>query len=112
MMTTLTEDAPPKSIPPEVQPKPSFWTPEFEFNAIIEWHCGSCHKIVYYACWQATYCPHCGAPIFNAPRQKMDGPQRHVWSYSSQRELTFSGNNNNSKKAKQHRSSSGAKRRI
>ena len=111
MMTTLTEDAPAQSIPPEVQPKPSFWTPEFEFNSIIEWHCGNCHKIVYYACWQATYCPHCGASIFNSPRRKMDGPQRRAWSYRDQGAISHD-NNSNMKSAKPHRASTGAKRKI
>ena len=88
---TLTEDAPAQSIPNVIQAKPSHWEPEFESNSIIEWHCGECHKIVYYACWNATYCPHCGAPIFNFPRRKLDSPQHRGMSYSDQEKMRYAG---------------------
>jgi len=87
----MTVDAPVQSIPNEPVHKPSRWTPEFSFNAIIEWYCGECHKIVYYSCWNATYCPHCNAPIFNYPRRKLDGPQYRGWSYDDQHRMKYDG---------------------
>jgi len=107
---TLTEDAPPKSIPNEVQLRPSAWQAEFEFNSIIEWKCGNCHKNIYYSCWNATYCPHCGSPIFNFPRQKLNAPQHRGWSYNAQKSVKC--DNNKGKIIKSHRASTGAKRKI
>ena len=92
-----TADAPAQSVPNEQQPKPSRWEPEFEFNSIIEWHCGKCHKIIYYSCWRALYCPHCGAPIFNFPRRKLDAPQHLGMSYSDQEKMKYAGPDNRSR---------------
>lgn len=94
-LRSTTEDAPAKSVPNAHEGrKLSRWEPEFAFNSIIEWHCGECHKIVYYSCWQALYCPHCGAPIFNFPRRKLDAPQYRGMSYSDQERMKYAGPNN------------------
>lgn len=88
---TLTADAPAPCIPNESQLGPSRWEPEFSEGAIIEWHCGECHKIIYWGLWNATYCPHCGAPIFNFPRRKLDAPQHRGISYSALENLKYAG---------------------
>jgi hypothetical protein len=88
---TLTEDAPVQSIPNEPQAKPSHWTPEFSHNAIIEWYCGECHKAIYWGLWNATYCPHCNAPIFNFPRRKLDAPQHNGMSYADLERMKYAG---------------------
>ena len=91
MLDTLTADIPPTDVPSQNQRQPSEWQAEFSGNAIIEYRCGNCHKNIYYSCWRATYCPHCGAPIFNFPRQKMDAPQHHGWGYADQERLKYAG---------------------
>ena len=91
-LSSTTEDAPAKSVPNAQEGrKLSRWEPEFAFNSIIEWHCGECHKIIYYSCWQALYCPHCGAPIFNFPRRKLDAPQHRGMPYSDQERMKYAG---------------------
>jgi len=95
-MTTV--DAPAQSVPNAHEGrKLSHWEPEFAFNSIIEWHCGECHKIIYYHCWRALYCPHCGAPIFNFPRRKLDAPQHRGMSYSDQEKMKYGGPDNRSR---------------
>ena len=88
-----TEDAPAKCVPNENEGRKlsKCWEPEFQFNVITEWYCGECHKPVYYHCWRATYCPHCGAPIFNFPRRKLDAPQHRGMSYSDQEKMKYVG---------------------
>ena len=88
---TLTEDAPDQSILGTIERKPTQWQPEFSFNAIVEWRCGNCHKNIYYSCWRATYCPHCGASIFNFPRKKMDAEPHHDRTYSYLETLKYAG---------------------
>jgi len=86
-----TADIPPTDVPSQPQREPSLWVPEYSDNQIIEWHCGECHKIIYYALWQATYCPHCGAPIFNYPRRKLDAPQHRGMSYKELERMQYDG---------------------
>jgi hypothetical protein len=89
----LAEDAPAQSVPNETGRKPSHWEPEFSDNTIIEWRCGECHKNIYWGLWNATYCPHCNAPIFNFPRRKLDAPQHNGMSYSDLERLKYGGPN-------------------
>ena len=89
---SLTAGTPAQSAPNEHEGrKPSHWEPEFSEGALIEWHCGECHKIVYYSLWRATYCPHCGAPIFNFPRRKLDAPQHRGMSYNQMEKMKYAG---------------------
>ena len=46
--------------------------------AIIDYVCGNCHKNIHFHLWKATYCPHCGAPVFGALRKKLDGKQGRI----------------------------------
>ena len=92
-----TADAPAQSVPGTIQRQPSRWVPEFDFNTIIEWRCGNCHKIIYYGCWKATYCPHCGAPIFNFPRRKLDAPQHRDMTFSELEKMKYAGPDNRSR---------------
>ncbi len=92
MIDTLTPaDIPPTDVPSQPQRQPSQWVPDFADNQIIEWHCGNCHKIIYYGLWRATYCPHCGAPIFSYPRKKIDAPQYRGWRYDDQDKMKYNG---------------------
>lgn len=70
-----------------------FWEPEIFEGSIIEYFCSNCHKIVYYKLWNATYCPHCNAPIFNFPRKKLDAPQYRGMSYDDQEKMKYAGPN-------------------
>lgn len=91
---TLTAGNPAPVAPIQTQRQPSDWWAEFSHNQIIEYHCGNCHKAIYYACWRATYCPHCGAPIFNFPRKKLDSPHPapgRGWNYADQERLKYAG---------------------
>lgn len=88
---TLTEDTPGNSVAGTIERKPTQWQPEFSFNAIIEYRCGNCHKNIYYSCWRATYCPHCGASIFNFPRKKLDAEPHHDRTYSYLETLKYAG---------------------
>ena len=88
---TLTADIPPTDVPSQPQRQPSDWWAEFSDNQIIEWYCGNCHKAIYYACWRATYCPHCGASVFNFPRQKMDAAPYRGWNYADQEKMVYKG---------------------
>lgn len=92
---SLTADANRPSVPNEHEGRKlsSRWEPEFSEGALIEWHCGECHKIVYYSLWRATYCPHCGAPIFNFPRRKLDAPQHRGMSYNQMEKMKYAGPN-------------------
>lgn len=91
---SLTAGTPAQSAPNEHDGrKPSHWEPEFSEGALIEWHCGECHKIIYYGLWRATYCPHCGAPIFNFPRRKLDAPQHRGMSYAQMEKMKYAGPN-------------------
>ena len=104
-------DAPVNSIPNETGRKPSHWEPEFFHNTIIEWRCGECHKNIYWGLWNATYCPHCNAPIFNFPRRKLDAPQHNGLSYSEMENIKYAGPDNRSrmeaKRKTPHKSRSG-----
>jgi DNA-directed RNA polymerase subunit RPC12/RpoP len=93
---SLTADANRSSVPNEHCGRKSskFWEPEFAEGAIIEYSCGNCHKNVYYALWNATYCPHCSAPIFNFPRRKLDAPQHRGVSYDDQEKMKYAGPKN------------------
>jgi DNA-directed RNA polymerase subunit RPC12/RpoP len=90
---SLTADANRSSVPPNRGHKPSNWTPHFEFNAIIEYSCSNCGNIVYYALWRALYCPHCGAPIHNFPRKKLDAPQLREMPYNDLEKMKYAGPN-------------------
>ena len=46
--------------------------------AIIDYVCPNCHKNIHFHLWKATYCPHCGAPVFGALRKKLDGKQGRI----------------------------------
>jgi DNA-directed RNA polymerase subunit RPC12/RpoP len=96
---SMTADAPVPRVPNEPQHGPSRWEPEFVEGAIIEWRCGECHKNVYYSLWNATYCPHCGAQIFNFPRRKLDAPQHRGTSYSDQEMMQYAGPGHISRRA-------------
>ena len=91
---TLTAGNPAPVAPIQTQRSLSVWSAEFSFNSIIEWYCGNCHKAIYYTCWRATYCPHCGASIFNFPRKKLDGPHPvpgRGWNYADQEKMVYKG---------------------
>lgn len=59
--------------------------PRYKIREVIEkdgyrdYYCRKCKKTVYYSLWQATYCPHCGTPIFSASTKKIDAEMRHNW---------------------------------
>ena len=91
---TSTAGNPAPVAPIQTQRLLSVWSAEFSFNAIIEWYCGNCHKAIYYTCWRATYCPNCGAPIFNFPRKKLDRPHPapgRGWNYADQEKMVYNG---------------------
>lgn len=100
-----TADAPDPCAPIPAQRKPSGWSPEFSDGAIIEYSCGNCGKIIYWGLWRATYCPHCKAPIFNYPRQKLDAQYRG-WAYRDQEKVQYDGPNQGLRKASSGRPSS------
>ena len=96
----------------------SRWEPIFSDGAIIEYVCSNCHKNVFYRDWNATYCPHCGAPIFNFPRNKLTGTQGRIGDDNKFLEgLRHEAGRANGaetirKASNRRRASSGAKRRI
>ena len=108
-VSDMAADAPVPGVPNV--PQPGRWNPEFSEGAIIEWHCGECHKIIYWGLWNATYCPHCGAPIFNFPRRKLDAPQHRGLSYHDLEGMKYAGpggtNGTQAKHAGHHKRQSG-----
>ena len=95
----MSNEAPTAAAPaPSGPSQRQLWEPHFSENQIIEYSCGNCGKIVYWNLWRATYCPHCGAPIFNFPRRKLDGQYRG-WAYRDQEAVEYVGPHKGVRKA-------------
>jgi DNA-directed RNA polymerase subunit RPC12/RpoP len=58
---------------------------------VTDYRCQECHKLVHYQLWGGQYCPHCGAPIFSAPRRKLAGPTGRRPDYGYLEKLEYAG---------------------
>jgi len=86
----ITEPEPPKSGEVDQVYLSNSWeimTGEGGSLDVIDHICPGCHKNINWQLWAATYCPHCGTPIFGAKRRKLDAEMRGNWSASDIRSL-------------------------
>jgi hypothetical protein len=56
----------------------------------------------FYDVWNGSYCPHCGGPIFSAPREKLDAPTGRKLGYDELDGLKYSGPKSTKKKRRKN----------